>query len=118
MQPNFLFRSGREGTRSQQILHLLDASEQNVSRKEPSHTFSAGRRRQTTLVGPEFLEVIDLTDGRIWVYVNVLDRARVVEMNCWGVLSEEGRLVAAGIEADGDNSAGLFVLIVARDRLV
>lgn len=88
-------------------MHLSHTGEQNISGKKPPHTLGTRRRRETTLVCPELLEVVDLADCHVWVDSHILDRGSVVEVDCRWVLSEEGGFVSAGVEADGDDGAGL-----------
>lgn len=89
MQPNLLFRPSRERTRPQQILHLSHTSEQDISGKKPPNTLGTWRRCETALVRPEFLEVIDLANGHVWINIDVLDRGGIVEVDCGRVLGEE-----------------------------
>lgn len=114
MQPNLLLRSSGECTRSQKILHLSHAGEQNSSSKEPLDSLLAGRGCQAALVRPELLEVADLADSLVRVDVYVLDLGGVVEVDGWGrELAEEAGVCAAGVKTDGDDGAGGSVAGVA-----
>jgi hypothetical protein len=55
--PDFLFCSSTVCAGTQNCLHLLNASEENLSGDEPTDTFVTGRASQTALVGPELVEV-------------------------------------------------------------
>lgn len=70
--PNLLLSSSRVSASTQDRLHLLDTSEQNLSSHEPTDTLTARRASQTALVGPEFVEVQNRSQSEINIHADFL----------------------------------------------
>ena len=71
----------RESACPEDILHLPDTREKDVSCHEPLNAFLAGRTSQAPFVRPELAEAVYLPDSLHWVDFHVLYSGCIIEVD-------------------------------------
>lgn len=107
MLPDFLLSTCTIRAGTENGLHLLDTSEQNLACDEPTNALGARRAGERALVCPELAERLDSVERRGEVNADVFDNIHLVEADHRGKLREEFVVSVARVETDGQN--GNFV---------
>lgn len=105
MLPDFLLSPCRVGACTQDILHLLDTSEQNLPSNEPSDALMARRAGQATLVSPELVEVLHRLHSEGEVHLDRFLDLHLIKPNHRRELLEKGAVEVTRVKTEGENRA-------------
>lgn len=104
MQPNILPPSRRIGASPQYSSHLVDTNEEFWSGDEPPDPLSTRRGCQTSLVGPNFVEIIHLCQSLLQIKRSLLLCDCVVGPDYWRQLIEENGIVGSRVNHKSEYS--------------